>query len=230
MLVKLFKSLEWEQKLLGFIDQFEDHKKALGLDLSMHASVGIAQANTTLLSVTGHVTQTDSTVSTLLVLQLLRSPKDRQLLAKIKHKGGAELALKDEKFMKELIAESGDKESQGDAEMPSKDKQVDPLKSILRDMNRTVEEMVKENEEIFNRKFKAQELALKEEMEMITRREGDRVIQAITSGPHERILDQVRLDYFDKLVARVADTALGSLRCLERIGESPSESELLNRV
>ncbi|KIP05842.1 hypothetical protein PHLGIDRAFT_483430 [Phlebiopsis gigantea 11061_1 CR5-6] len=187
--VKLFKSLEWEQKLTGFIDQFDEHKKALHFDLSMHASIGIEHANMTLLTVSGHVENTDSNVTALLLLQLLRSPKDRQLLTKIELKGGAKEALKEESFMKELIGQSEDKEIQGDADTQSKDKPGEIMKSVMRDVGRTIEDMVKENEELFTRKFKAQGLALKEEMEKITRREGDRVIEAITSGPYDRILD-----------------------------------------
>lgn len=185
--------MEWEQKLTGFIDQFDEHKKALHFDLSMHASIGIEHTNMTLLTVSGRVENIDSNVSALLLLQSLRSPRDRQLLTKIELKGGAKEALKDETFIKELIEQchGKDKEAQGDVETQSKDKPAEIVKLVVREMGRTIEDMVKENEELFTRKFKAQSLVLKEEMEKITRREGDRVIEAITSGPHERILDPV---------------------------------------
>ena len=189
--VKLFRSLEWEQKLIGFVNQFEDHKKELHFDLSMHASIGIDQANTTLLAVSGQVENTESNVSMVLLLQLLRSPKERQLIKKIELKGGAERVLKDENILKELIAESGEKEMTGDAKVLSKDKQAELVKEVVREASRTFEDMVKENEELFTRKFKAQEIALKEEMETVTKREGDRIIGVITGGPHERILDPV---------------------------------------
>lgn len=79
----------------------------------------------------------------------------------------------------------------GDAKALSKDKQAELVKEVVREAGRSFEDMVKENEDMFTRKFKAQEIALKEEMEAVTKREGDRIIGAITGGPHERILDPV---------------------------------------
>lgn len=91
------------------MNQFGDHKDALQFDLSVHASIGIHEANLTLLTVSEHVEKTDSNVSMALLLQLLRSPKERQLIKKIELQGGADHVLKDENLLKDLIAESGRK-------------------------------------------------------------------------------------------------------------------------
>lgn len=192
-IVKLFRSLEWEGKLGGFIRAFDDHKKALQDDLSIHASLGIEKANDTLLSVTGYVQSADSNTGLLLLLQALRSPVERELMSEIKMHGGPEQVLKNEALMKELIKKSGEKETH--SKLLSKDGQAALMKEIARDIGKSFADMIKENEGLFSRKFKAQENALKEEMENITRREGDRIIGAITSGPHDRINDPVRI-YF----------------------------------
>ena len=190
--VKLFRSLEWEGQLNGFVATFDKHKDEIHFRLSMHASLGIEQANMTLVAVQANVQQTDKTVSMALLLQLLRSPKDRQLMKKIDHYGGPDRILKDEALMKELIAESGEKDIQSESKvLTSKDKDGDIIKEIVREANRTIEEMVKENDELFTRKFKAQERVLADEMRAVSKREGDRIIGAILSGPHDRILDPV---------------------------------------
>lgn len=177
--VKLFRSLEWESKLEGFIKVFDDHKQALQDDLAIYSSVGIHQANETLATVSSHVANTDDKTSTLLLLQSLRSPLDRELIRMIELHGGADKVLTDEYLMRELIERSADK-----------DAQTMPLKDIIRDVNKSFADMMQENEGLFSRKFKAQQDALAEEMSTIARREGDRVIGAITSGPHDRIVDK----------------------------------------
>lgn len=69
-----------------------------------------------------------------------------------------------------------------------------------KDMDATVKELTKKskdtrldellNMESFDRKFAMQTRQLKEEMELIVVRESDRVIEAITSGPKDRIVDK----------------------------------------
>ncbi|EKM49057.1 uncharacterized protein PHACADRAFT_188983, partial [Phanerochaete carnosa HHB-10118-sp] len=188
--VKLFRSLEWEGKLEGFIKIFEDHRRALRDDLAIFSSVGIHQVNETLATVSLHVERTDNKASTLLLLQALRSPVDRELIREIELNGGADKVLKDENLMRKLIERSGDKDAQGDGKTSSKDVQASTLKEIIRDVNKSFADMAQENEELFSRKFKAQQEVLKEEMSTIARRESDRVIGAFTSGPHNRIIDK----------------------------------------
>ncbi|GJE85128.1 VPS13 domain-containing protein [Phanerochaete sordida] len=188
--VKLFRSLEWENKLEGFAKVFEDHKEALHDDLAIFASVGIQQANETLGMVSLQVESVRDKTSTLLLLQALRSPVDRELIREIELNGGADNVLKDENLMRRLVGKSGDKDAQGDGKMLSKDAQAVLLKDIVRDVNKSFSEMLQENEELFSRKFKAQQEVLVEEMSNVVRREGDRVINTITSGPHDRIIDK----------------------------------------
>ena len=141
-----------------------------------------------LLSISEHARSSDRGTSLLLLLQTLRSPIEREIMNEIKQNGGPENVLQNEALMKKLIEKS---ETAKDTKVLPKDAQATLLKEITRDASRSFADMIKENEDLFSRKFKAQETALKEEMEMITRREGDRVIGAILSGPHDRIQDPV---------------------------------------
>jgi hypothetical protein len=54
-------------------------------------------------------------------------------------------------------------------------------------------EAIEKNAESFNRKFDIQRRQIQEDIERTVRREGDRIISAVTAGPHERILDPVRI-------------------------------------
>ena len=51
---------------------------------------------------------------------------------------------------------------------------------------------IKKNLEVFELKFKMQQRELAEEMRRMVHHEGDRVIEAVTAGPHDRIIDPVR--------------------------------------
>lgn len=120
--------------------------------------------------------------------------------------------------MKKLIEKSAEKESQKDAKALSKDAQTALIKEISRDLSRSFADMIKENEDLFSRKFKAQETALREEMEVITRREGDRVIGAILSGPHDRIQDPVSNMFFS-MVCLLIDSS--DARTCTKSGRNP---------
>lgn len=54
---------------------------------------------------------------------------------------------------------------------------------------------IKKNFEAFERKFEIQMRQLAEEMKIFIAHEGDRVISSVLAGPHERIIDPVRLGH-----------------------------------
>jgi hypothetical protein len=191
--VKLFRSLEWEGKLESYIKIFDDHKQALHEDLALHASIGIQQVHTTVLAVSATAQSVDYKTSMLLLLEALRSPVERELMREIDANGGPDKVLKDENLMKKLIEKSGEKsDAQGSSKTMSKDGLANVLKEISRDISKSFADMIKENEEQFIRKFESQKEDFATEMKAMTRREGDRVIGAILSGPHDRIVDPVR--------------------------------------
>lgn len=199
---------------------FDAHKKNLESDLALHTSIGIVQANVTLAAVSARVQSIDASVSMALLLQQLRSPEERSLMKKIEQRGGPERVLNDETLLRQLITEAGEKDAPLPGTVPTAQKDVPPelVKEIVRETSRSFDEMVKENEELFSRKFRAQEIALREDIDAATRREGDRIIGVFTSGPHDRILDHVCASPPRR--HPVLTTTAGSVRGLEGVGVS----------
>lgn len=216
--VKLFRSLEWEGKLEGFITMFEEHKKAINFDLSMHASIRIEQVHTTLTVVADVAQTTSDTTSMALLLQLLRSPEERELKRFIDSKGGPDQFLKRDDLMQELIKKSGESEARTESKGPSRKGQpIDLVQEIKRDVRKTVADLISENYDQFMGKFDAQQEQLRQQMDASVRREGDRIITAITGGPHERIIDPVSDSLCYKTMALMA-TLEGLVPRLEGYG------------
>ena len=65
---------------------------------------------------------------------------------------------------------------------------ADDIKNdIFEDPNAAAEK----NQIVFFRKFKAQQNQILDELSLVVKREGDRVIEEVRGGPHERIIDPV---------------------------------------
>jgi hypothetical protein len=60
-------------------------------------------------------------------------------------------------------------------------------------LKEVIDDNLRKNMVIFERKFDVQKRQLVLEMEVVVHREGDRVIDAISSGPHDRVIDTVLL-------------------------------------
>ena len=66
----------------------------------------------------------------------------------------------------------------------------DDLSIVKEELSDNPELAIGKNMEIFERKFKMQQLQLTEEVNRSICHEQDRIVQAIVSGPHERIIDR----------------------------------------
>ena len=80
---------------------------------------------------------------------------------------------------------------------------------------------IKKNLEAFERKFEIQTRELAEEMKRFVVHEGDRVINSVLAGPHERIIDPVclRNSFNTTLHTNTRSGILGSIRDLEGHGK-----------
>lgn len=185
--------MEWEGKLEGFIVTFEEHKTAIEFDLSAHTSIRVEQIFTTLTVATGTAQAARDNTSMALLLQLLRSPEERELKRFIDSKGGPKQFLKNDDLMQELLKRSGEPEGKPSLKGSSPRGQTDLIQEIKREVSKTMADMISEHYVQFRVKFEAQQEQLRQQMDASVRREGDRIITAITGGPHERIIDPVGL-------------------------------------
>jgi HD superfamily phosphodiesterase len=134
------------------------------------------------------------------MFEQLVSPEQKQLSATVAAKGGVKALRNNDKMLLELERKASEAPSASSAEghraprsQPGDANQnADDLRTdIFEDPDAAVEK----NQTVYFRKFEAQKRQIIDELTLVVKRESDRVIQEIKSGPHERILDRVRAFY-----------------------------------
>lgn len=126
------------------------------------------------------------------LFEKLMPAEEKEMAKLIEDKGGAKKCQEDNKILQEL---SGQKSGgsiptagvAGRRGVP-KDSDIEDLKTEL---HLDPDIAIQKNMEIFSRKFEMQKRQIIQEMEAVVKREGDRVINAVTAGPHDKILDPV---------------------------------------
>ena len=120
------------------------------------------------------------------MFQKLLPPEQKKLTDLVEKKGRSTI-LEDEDAIRDLAAKAspapvGVRHSTGQFDLAEFQHEIrdDPASAI------------EKNAEFFNRLFDIQLTKIEESIARVSRREGDRVITAVTAGPHDRIVDPVR--------------------------------------
>ena len=119
------------------------------------------------------------------------TPEQRQLAVLVKQKGG-DAAIHNEQAMKELVAKETSISALAGGEIYRGTKKFN-LVEVQREIQGDPTEAIERNEESFYGKFRVQMRQIQEDVERAVRQQGDRIISAVTGGPHERIVDPVRI-------------------------------------
>ncbi|KAI0325484.1 hypothetical protein GY45DRAFT_240808 [Cubamyces sp. BRFM 1775] len=186
LIVKVLKSSSWDDKFKGFVTLFADRRKAFTFALEMHVGKAVDDANRKLESV-------DTKLDAILRLfSTLVSPEQERLFDYVGTNGGPDAVMKNHDALVTLIklqlpatttskrhAEGGHQD--GDPK--------DELQALQDELFDSTETAIQRNMELFERKFIVQQRRLLEQMQATVRHEGDRVIDKVLSGPHERIKD-----------------------------------------
>ena len=194
--VKFFTSLKWQGKFTDVAQQFADHKTAIQFDLQIHASVGITTANIALSAVSTDMSKLTENVGKLMevVFERMRSPEEREVASLVAAQpGGVEAALKNDALLEQVLAAQKSKDGKGaGARRHGAGAEEDKTKTIseLRaEVGKDVEQVLADNK-YFEQKFEVVRMQV-EEVKVSIKRETDRVIDTLLSGPHERIIDRV---------------------------------------
>ena len=119
------------------------------------------------------------------------TPEQKKLVAMVEERGGVEV-LKNEQAMKELVeAEPALTVPSGSDGRCDGDRPFD-IVELQNEVDGDPDEAIEKNAEFFGRKFDIQTRQIEESIARAVGREGDRIISAVTAGPHDRIVDQVR--------------------------------------
>lgn len=118
------------------------------------------------------------------------SPEQKKLAAMVEQMNGV-AALDSEQSMEELadaeLALVGPlgSDSRHDGGRPF------DLVALRHEIRANPDEAIEKNSDLFDRKFDIQRRQIVEDIERTVNREGDRIILAVTAGPHDRIVDPV---------------------------------------
>ena len=134
------------------------------------------------------------------LFQELVTPEQKRLTIMVERNGGAVAALESKQVMRELEkAERDFTAPLGSGDRPGEDRPLDVVtlqRELQHEINCDPSEAIEKNTEFFDRKFDVQRREIKEDIARALNREGDRIISAVTAGPHDRIVDPVRCEVF----------------------------------
>lgn len=191
----------YEGRLAGYAARFSERRKEIILALQLHATLGVDTANRSLSDMHRNVRAVDEKLSTILLFRMLDSPHEKELLRLIDLKGGPKACMASDTILKELsfVNESSDTASALSAlgdygdRSPQQSQSLDykAFYILRKDLREDVQKTLEKNKIVFERKFDVQKRQIISEIEDAVHREGDRVITAVISGPHDRIIDPV---------------------------------------
>ncbi|KAF9041891.1 hypothetical protein BDZ89DRAFT_1034712 [Hymenopellis radicata] len=156
--VKILTSFKWEGKFTDLAVQFSEHKAGLQFDLQIHASLQLSAANVTLATVNDNVA-----IIMKMVFTLMKTPEERELMAFITSKGGADKLVKDDALLNALLSKQKVEKGRGDSR--AKLGRAEPtltVKDLREEINKDVEQVLEGNAKTFAEKFEAQRLQIEE--------------------------------------------------------------------
>jgi dephospho-CoA kinase len=113
---------------------------------------------------------------------------EQQEMANFINRNGGKSAINDDNIVRELI-QLEDKSSFRGLETLRSKNPIEP-DDLRQEIAEDPEHAIKSNANIFDKKFEVQQRQI-EDLARTVRRESDRIISAVTSGPHDRIIDPV---------------------------------------
>ena len=134
------------------------------------------------------------------MFEQLVSPEQKRIEAAVAANGGEDAVKNNDELLLELertasnalSAQTTEGNRAPQAKPVDTNLNADDLKAdIFEDPDTAVEK----NTAVYSRRFEAQKRQIIDELDLVVKREGDRVIQELKGGPHKRIRDSVRVCY-----------------------------------
>ncbi|PBK80159.1 hypothetical protein ARMGADRAFT_1021049 [Armillaria gallica] len=183
---RILMSTADEQKLAAYGDRFQKNKQDLQLCL--------------IVRINAELNEVKELVSVIMLINLVRSPQERELKELIDKEGGAS-KVKDDPALLEKIIKETEKNSNRRGTYQD-DKNVKTLvSSIQAEIRHGFEDLIKTHKTVFDLKFEAQGKLIDDVGQNVTRT-GDRVISAVISGPYERLKDPDLFEMWKEMHSR----------------------------
>jgi hypothetical protein len=181
------KSALYEARFGAFAAMFAGRRKEMELALQVHTTLGVDITNRTLADIDHGVRSLDEKLNMISLFRRLASPNEKKLLELIALKGGPEACMADDTILQELITVSMNM-----SYIPSPGS-PDGLATLKQELSDDMKETSESNMIEFLKKLDEQKTDLATELKETTEREGDRVVTAVTAGPHDHITDPASL-------------------------------------
>ncbi|KAF8529742.1 hypothetical protein BU17DRAFT_36449, partial [Hysterangium stoloniferum] len=185
VLIKVLVGSVWENRFLEFLSLFVRRRQEFEFALTIHTARGVDAANEALGGVNARL---DAMMQ---ILKQLVSPEEKEMAQLVEKRGGVEAVQNNKKALEELnkLAQKNTSSLDLISTGPQKTSNKSNMEELLEDLHTNPDEAMEKNEKVFERKFKIQQRQITEELTRVVGREGDRIISAITSGPHDRLID-----------------------------------------
>ncbi|KAJ7262295.1 hypothetical protein B0H12DRAFT_1105150 [Mycena haematopus] len=191
LVVKILKGPVWEGKLAKFAGTFTKRRSEFEFALSIHTALGVDAANKTLGSVDKVTQEMNEKMNQMLAMfATFVAPEQKEMMRVVEQKGGLQACQENDKILKELSDLEAKSTSLGTGPRSAKSAQkTSALEDLKDDLMVDPEAAMEANLTVFSRKFEVQKRQIVDELTKVVEREGDRVISAITAGPHDKIID-----------------------------------------
>ncbi|KAF7355741.1 hypothetical protein MSAN_01492000 [Mycena sanguinolenta] len=191
----LLKSSIWEGKLVKFVGIFTKRRGDFEFALSIHTALGVDAANRAISAVDKTTQEMNAKMDMMMkMFAQFVTPEQREMARLVEQRGGVEACQTNDKVLKELseleqksnpAPRQGPTSAKGAAGTNSKS----GLEDLKDDLKTDIDEAISQNMKAFDRKFEVQTRQIIDEMSKVVERQGDRIIGAITAGPHDKIVD-----------------------------------------
>ncbi|KAF7366517.1 hypothetical protein MSAN_00909000 [Mycena sanguinolenta] len=190
LVVKVLKGPIWEGKLAKFAGTFTKRRADFEFALTIHTAVGVDTANRTINAVDKTTQEINDKMDMMLKLfSQFVTPEQKEMARLIEQRGG-QVVLNDDKALKELNDWENKTGSGPQGTTPgNKTAKPSSLEDLKDDLHLDPDVAMEQNMTKFSQKLDIQTRQITEEMERVVQRQGDRIISAVTAGPHDKIID-----------------------------------------
>ncbi|TBU21891.1 hypothetical protein BD311DRAFT_869699 [Dichomitus squalens] len=182
-LSKVIHSSSWSDEFKGYIQGFMTRRGEFEFTLSLYIGHAVNTANDKLVSLEEKMDRV------LRYFEACTSPEERELSRLVDLHGGPQAVMRDQDLLREIFETRVTGAGLSGPERRGRQGVVDEFKELQEELQMDVQTAIRDNMEQFQAKFIIQQRELEEQMRRTMHREGDRIIDTIISGPHDKILD-----------------------------------------
>ncbi|KAF8519589.1 hypothetical protein BU17DRAFT_89697 [Hysterangium stoloniferum] len=179
---RFLRAGKWEEKLMKFVDKFNEWKGKIQEALQVYVAVKLTSVST-------HVEAIDMKVDILIALFKNQTDREKKAAVEVKRRGGEEYCMKDEAALTQLEKDT----------TTSTDRQMEiGSTSLLLSFRSSIDALVDQNKANFDAKIEAQSKQLKDAIQNSTQT----IIERFGSGPWGRVIDPECVERYGSLSSR----------------------------